>query len=345
MEEEKTSHLLTDEQKWLIVLEKKAGKSNKAISSKLLTEYSRNIHPTTVQNVWDRYLANNSVENQWNMQGRPRRFSDDDRDDLEAMIQEDRLLSARQYREQLGFDASRETINREMINLGYKAYKAPPKPLLSESNKQERLDYAQAHSDWQHNDWTRVVFTDESPFHCVRTDGRTFVRRRPEESIEDFAFQPSVAHSRSIMVWGAISIDGVGPLVKVNERITGEVYLNVFRYRLRKLYPNLYGGPQIFQDDNARPHRAGYVNSWFESYDIERLDWPPRSPDLNIIEDVWGNIKYRLRNQTFDDEEALWLAVKQAWNNTSIDYIEGLYGSLPDRIQAVINAQGGNTKY
>ncbi|GFT12562.1 hypothetical protein TNCV_5093601 [Trichonephila clavipes] len=40
----------------------------------------------------------------------------------------------------------------------------------------------------------------------------------------------------------------------------------------------------LFMDDNAPCHRTVAAEQLLESEDIERMDWPARSPDLNPIE-------------------------------------------------------------
>ena len=46
----------------------------------------------------------------------------------------------------------------------------------------------------------------------------------------------------------------------------------------------------IFQD-NAPCHVSRRTNQWKTENDIPTLEWPPQSPDLNIIENVWIVIK------------------------------------------------------
>ena len=83
------------------------------------------------------------------------------------------------------------------------------------------------------------------------------------------------------MMWGAISQVEVGPLVRVQGKIDGQGYLDLFRYRLRRTYPGLYNNNLIFQDDNANAHIFKVVNEWFGKYGIKRLGWPSKSPDFN----------------------------------------------------------------
>lgn len=75
------------------------------------------------------------------------------------------------------------------------------------------------------------------------------------------------------------------------------------------------------------------------------LDWPAKSPDLNVIENVWGRIKYNLRATVFESKDHLWAEIVKEWEKTPLDFIRGLYDSLPDRIEAVIEANGGHTRY
>ncbi|GFT14513.1 hypothetical protein TNCV_4004592 [Trichonephila clavipes] len=50
----------------------------------------------------------------------------------------------------------------------------------------------------------------------------------------------------------------------------------------------------LFMDDNAPCYRTVAAEQLLESEDIERMDWPARSPDLNPIE----HVKYREKKET-----------------------------------------------
>ncbi|GFT29213.1 transposable element Tc1 transposase [Trichonephila clavipes] len=55
----------------------------------------------------------------------------------------------------------------------------------------------------------------------------------------------------------------------------------------------------LFMDDNAPCHHTVAAEQLLESEEIERMDWPARSPDLNPIEHVWDFLGRRLAARTF----------------------------------------------
>ena len=49
----------------------------------------------------------------------------------------------------------------------------------------------------------------------------------------------------------------------------------------------------IFQHDNDRKHTARRTKEWLHNHNITVLPWPLSSPDMNIIEHVWGRMVKR----------------------------------------------------
>jgi hypothetical protein len=81
--------------------------------------------------------------------------------------------------------------------------------------------------------------------------------------------------------------------------------------------------------------------------DIPTLEWPPQSPDLNIIEKVGKVMKTKVQRQTDDirNAEDLKTAVAEIWTPLQLHYIRSLYDSLPRRLRVVLRARGNITKY
>ncbi|GFX79756.1 transposable element Tcb2 transposase [Trichonephila clavipes] len=71
----------------------------------------------------------------------------------------------------------------------------------------------------------------------------------------------------------------------------------------------------LFMDDNAPCHRTVAAEQLLESEDIERMDWPARSPDLNPIEYVWDFLGRRLAARTLPPVtiRELRLALQDEW--------------------------------
>ena len=81
-------------------------------------------------------------------------------------------------------------------------------------------------------DWENVAFSGEIAFRLIKSNVRTMVRRLKDEAWEEGTFQPTSDQGRSVIVWGAISTAGAGPLVRFQDTVTAEEYLSAFRHRL-----------------------------------------------------------------------------------------------------------------
>ena len=73
--------------------------------------------------------------------------------------------------------------------------------------------------------------------------------------------------------------------------------------------------------------------------------WLKNLPYLNLIENLWGQMKHMQRKERATSAEGLKRIARKVWKGVSSDYLKKLYESMPRRMQAVIDAEEGHTKY
>lgn len=105
--------------------------------------------------------------------------------------------------------------------------------------------------------------------------------------------------------------------------------------------------PSIFMQDNAAIHNSKYTRDWLNSKNIDVLNWPARSPDLNIIENLWGHLarKVYANGRQYNNLIDLKSAIEYEFYNIDICYIQKLFDSIPNRIFDLILAKGSHINY
>ncbi|GFV30836.1 transposable element Tc1 transposase [Trichonephila clavipes] len=98
----------------------------------------------------------------------------------------------------------------------------------------------------------------------------------------------------------------------------------------------------LFMDDNAPCHRTVAAEQLLESEDIERMDWPARSPDLNPLEHVWDFLGRRLAARTLPPVtiQELRLALQDGWAAVPQHLIGTLILSMDRRCETCLTVRG-----
>lgn len=260
---------------------------------------------------------------------------------------------------------SRETIRMYMVNeLQWKNWRRKKLPLLTDAHKERRVTFARSHQHWTADDWSNVLFTDESPFkvYYVPNPQNDTVWGSQEDNVPPAA---QMKFSPSVMVWGGMTARGLTTLhfIPNGTRLNSEYYVSNILEKLvkpafdrnsddgnvtqRKLFAdNDYG---VFQQDGARCHTSAVTTKWLNdnipSY-IKPKDWPPNSPDLSPIENLWSILSLSVYKDPEPKNVAqLKRRLQRAWKSVKADTLLTMIQSMPERVRAVIAEKGNTVRY
>ena len=242
------------------------------------------------------------------------------------------------------------TIHQHLKKSGLKAVVKKKWPLLSAKHRKEHLDWAYAHESWTLDDWKQVIWSDETKINRLGSDGRKWVWKKPGEDLSDRLVEGTLKFGGELlMMWGCMTWNGPGYATKIDGRMDGDLYLSILEEELQESirYYSLNPSETIFQQDNDPKHTCKKVRDWLEKQVFKTMKWPAQSADLNPIEHLWHHLKKRLGEHENPSNGILqlWERVQEEWNKISASTCQNLIESMPRRVEAVIKAKGGYTKY
>jgi transposase len=334
-------HLPTYVKHQIIAL-RTAGLSLNAICTQL------SLKKSTIRNVLKKFSVTGTV-NTSRRSGRPRTVSSAGERALFRMAVSTRRKSCAQLRESFNVSRTRPVSSRTIRRILHRhkifGRAAAKKLCLSPWTRTVRLQWCKTRRNLDvQNYWKRVIFSDEVRF-SLRSDGRVWVWRRPGERFLPQCTTGRNTSRQSLMYWGFITWDGTGVLIRCSNRMTATEYCEKLEQSCIQVATSEFD--QIIMDDNAPIHRSRLVKSWMEDNSVTSLQWPPYSPDLNPIEDLWAYIKNTINRNPHPPTsvEMLDAAVQEIWENTRVSFIQRLYNSIPQRIRHCIKNCGFPTKY
>ena len=152
----------------------------------------------------------------------------------------------------------------------------------------------------------------------------------------------------------------VGPLEMINSTMDSKQYMRILERRLLPFASKTLPQRWLYYQDNSPVHTSrlmmgsvvrlsngGRVRfpGWFAINGVSLIKTPPFSPDLNVIENLWSIVKTKLREKHFASKVELWYYVRRLWTTMDPTILRNIVDSMPKRIQAVISAKGGPSKY
>ncbi len=85
------------------------------------------------------------------------------------------------------------------------------------------------------------------------------------------------------MLWRCFSTAETGKLVRVEGKVNGAKYRDIFNENLFHSAQDLRLGRRFtFQHDNDPKHTAKATQVWLRDNSVNVLEWPSQSPDLTL---------------------------------------------------------------
>lgn len=310
------------------------------------------VHKSTISRVLQKFNNGEGIENSQN-RGRPN-FVDERGDRrLLRQVKNNRRQTLQEisnnYNQHAPKTISTRTVQRKLHSFGMKRHRVRKTLTVSEPNRKSRVKWCKSMKNKNIDDyWKKVIFSDETQV-VISNQNRLYVWRTESEAYSPECVGKLGRNTRlGVMFWGCITHEGPGTLTPIQGTMNSETYISTLDEHLWPVIAKDFGNSEfIFQDDNAPCHASLQTRTWKTENDINILNWPSQSPDINIIENVWHIMKIRLNKclETIRTREDLINQVMRIWASLTAPYIQALYQTIPRRLKAVIDSKGHITKY
>lgn len=323
---------LTDAQKWKIVyLFNDLQLTQQQIAKRV------NCTRQTVASVLQKYSETATVSDR-QRSGRPSLMNQQSLKRLDRIINKhDSYTStalADEMRKQSGIRISPRTIRRvRKTALARHPVREHIVKSLKPGEMTKRLNFANNNIN---NNFHNVFFSDEKLFVLAKTGTVHWVKKGsdpPSKEVEDM--------KASVLVWGAVSWSYKSTIHTCSKTVNANYYTQILTTHLLPTMPNF--SRYLFQHDNASPHTAKHTMNWLAGIGVKVLDdWPPYSPELNIIEHVWSWMTAYINKERPKNRRELKRYIRAAWNEIPQSTIQAYINNLPTVMKRIIDAKGDN---
>ena len=277
--------------------------------------------------------------------GRPRCTDDDTDESIVELAEEKKFITPKQIVAELDIPHSSRTVRRRLDEVGLHGRIAREAPMWNDNHIRQRLSFAEGYANWTEQDWERVIFSDETHIE-VSPHGQFWVQRPVGEQHNPQYVIPRKLHTDRVTLWGCFCAHEIGQAEIFVGEFDANKYVDILQHNLlsnaHRFFPS---GQWWFQQDNAPQHTSIAARRWFHTHGVDCIDFPPLSPDLNPIENLWADVKQRLEARRSRTIQELEQHLKVVWESTSTTLLASLVHSMPARLAYVRANHGHKAPY
>lgn len=258
---------------------------------------------------------------------------------------EKKKTNARLVQHECGLNnVSLKTVQRKLNGLNMDFKQTRNQIVLTKAHCKARLQFAEFTLS-NIIDWSRVVWTDEKRFSGDGPDNQSSWTPQGKQLVHNRRQQGG----SSIQVYGALLPGPFLLVFEVCQRNNSELFMDFFESKVLPQIRTLLPENFYLQQDNATIHVSSFSKLRFAELGVELLEWPARSPDLNIIENCWSLMTQLVyKDGPIATKDQLWKKIDEAvaeLNTNSRHKLVSLFSSIQRRLLDVIKLKGKLTKY
>ncbi|GFV49247.1 transposable element Tcb2 transposase [Trichonephila clavipes] len=339
------SHL-TDSEAWRVVGRLEGSQTQAEVAQAI------GVSQSVISRIWNRFLETGSAGRSPGQGHRQATMPNEDsylvltarrHQNMNATLLQQHLRSA------IGTTVSTQTVRNWLHGVGLYARRPMVCVRLTSSHRRDRREWATEHVNWRRNEWSIVLFSDESRFSVHPDNRRIFIwRDRVSRKNPAFVRERVRFGGGGVLVYGGISIEGRTDLYIIRDGpLTARRCRDEFLRPTVVPYAAAIGDDFILMDDNCRPHCANLVEDFLFEKEIVQMEQPACSPDMNLIDHVLDALGRRVAGgqplpQTLQDLER---ALLEEWDRIPQLVINSLIDSMPQRGSTLLAVRGNHTPY
>lgn len=227
---------------------------------------------------------------------------------------------ANELRGEPSITVSAATVRRDLRCGGFVSRVRRRVPTKEARVEAQRLAFCKMILSWSVQKAESIVFSDEHWISINDCSGRRqWCKRRLRGKDLCTRQIKRLQNTARVQIWAAVGVGYKGPLVLFPQkgpdddgfRLNGHSYV---RRCLQRMVPDLVQQGRVFVQDGARPHVRQSVKQYLARKRVQWIEnWPPYSPDLNMIEPLWAELNRAIGRRSPKNLEELIAVAQESW--------------------------------